>query len=89
MNIDSIQEQRAKNIIWNAAGDYHFVPDMLPMKKRESQASTSIALLVPSIVTTTMLPSMICFCALDVCGKPISFADWSGLDWNAVLMSML
>ena len=27
MNIDSIQEQRAKNIIWNAAGDYHFVPD--------------------------------------------------------------
>lgn len=89
MNIDSIQEQRAKNIIWNAPVTIISFQIMLPMKKTESQASTSIALLVPSIVTTTMLPSMICFCALDVCGKPISFADWSGLDWNAVLMSML
>ena len=33
MNIDSIQEQRAKNIIWNAAGDYHFVPDYAAYEK--------------------------------------------------------
>lgn len=33
MNIDSIQEQRAKNIIWNAAGDYHFVPDYVAYEK--------------------------------------------------------
>lgn len=33
MNIDSIQEQRAKNIIWNAAGDYRFVPDYAAYEK--------------------------------------------------------
>ena len=27
MNTFSAEEQRAKNIIWNAAGDYHFIPD--------------------------------------------------------------
>lgn len=82
MNIDSIQEQRAKNIIWNAAGDYHFVPDYAAYEKMESQASTSIALLVPSIVTTTMLPSMICFCCLGRLREANLFRGlvWLGLE---------
>ena len=27
MNLSGFQEQRAKNMIWNAASDYHFLPD--------------------------------------------------------------
>lgn len=88
MNIDSIQEQRAKISSGMQPVTIISFQIMLPMKKMESQASTSIALLVPSIVTTTMLPSMYAS-APWTSAEPISFADWSGLDWNAVLMNML
>lgn len=34
MNTSEIQEQRAKNIIWNAAGDYSFLPDFVSFDEK-------------------------------------------------------
>lgn len=68
---------------------YHFVPDYAAYEK-DGEPSLYFNCIIGSVHRYyNYAPIHDMLLRLGRLREPISFADWSGLDWNAVLMSML